>query len=129
MEKKQSGTEKKTVTARELALLMALLLFAATVFLAWRVFAPAGSTVTVEQEGHVVFEAAFSSLAEPQILEIGSAQIEITREGARFVSADCPDKLCVKAGLLSRAGESAVCLPNRVSVRITGAGDADAATG
>ena len=129
MRTNQEQNRQKAVTARELALLAALLLFAAAVFLAWRLFAPAGAAVIVEQEGKVIFEADFSALADPQVLETGGTKIEITREGARFLSADCPDKLCVKSGLLNRAGESAVCLPNRVSVRITGNGAADAATG
>ncbi len=32
----------------------------------------------------------------------------------------CRDKICVKAGRLSKQGQSAVCAPNRVSVEIKG---------
>jgi hypothetical protein len=35
-----------------------------------------------------------------------------------FEAADCPDQICVRTGLLSRAGESAVCLPNGVVLKI-----------
>lgn len=41
---------------------------------------------------------------------------------ASVVSSDCPDKVCILHGRLTRPGESAVCLPHRVSVRITGNG-------
>lgn len=47
--------------------------------------------------------------------------IEITPGGVRFAESDCPDQVCVRSGLLTRAGQSAVCLPNRVIVRLTGA--------
>lgn len=47
--------------------------------------------------------------------------IEITPEGVCFAESDCPDQVCVRSGLLTRAGQSAVCLPNRVIVRLTGA--------
>ena len=42
-----------------------------------------------------------------------------------FAASDCPDGLCVKAGWISRAGETAICLPERVSVRVTGEGGTD----
>jgi hypothetical protein len=32
--------------------------------------------------------------------------------------ADCPDKLCIRQGIVSRSGERIVCLPNRVSITI-----------
>lgn len=35
-------------------------------------------------------------------------------------SSTCPDKICVNAGHLSKKGQSAVCVPNRVSVEILG---------
>ncbi len=35
-----------------------------------------------------------------------------------FMSADCPDRLCVKAGWISKPGEIAVCLPNRTILKI-----------
>lgn len=37
---------------------------------------------------------------------------------ARIEEADCPDKLCVKQGIVSKSGESLVCLPNRVVVAV-----------
>lgn len=37
---------------------------------------------------------------------------------ARIEEADCPDKLCVKQGTVSKSGESVVCLPNRVVVAV-----------
>lgn len=41
---------------------------------------------------------------------------------AAVVSADCPDRTCVKNGEISRPGEGSVCLPHKVVVRITGGG-------
>ena len=39
---------------------------------------------------------------------------------AYFAVSDCPDQLCIKAGQLKKPGDTAVCLPRRVTVRITG---------
>ena len=39
---------------------------------------------------------------------------------AAMQSADWRDQVCVRTGTLTRAGQVAVCLPNRVVLRITG---------
>lgn len=44
------------------------------------------------------------------------------------ISATCPDKDCVRRGWLKKRGDSAVCLPNRLSIRIIGAAEVDAVT-
>ncbi|MEL4106607.1 NusG domain II-containing protein [Oscillospiraceae bacterium WX1] len=35
-----------------------------------------------------------------------------------FYESTCPDKICIRSGFLSRPGESAACLPNKVAVQI-----------
>ncbi len=47
--------------------------------------------------------------------------IEIEGEQVRFARSNCPDQVCVRTGTLTRAGQMAVCLPTRVTVRILGA--------
>lgn len=46
-----------------------------------------------------------------------------------FEQSDCPDKVCVKKGILSRTGDTAVCLPNSLILKIVsedgGKDDAD----
>lgn len=36
----------------------------------------------------------------------------------RFEESDCPDKVCIRAGKLSIVGESAACLPNKITMKI-----------
>ncbi len=45
---------------------------------------------------------------------------------ARIEDADCPDRLCVKQGRIGMAGESIICLPHRLVVRIAGEEGVDA---
>lgn len=47
--------------------------------------------------------------------------IEIDGMQVRFAQSNCPDQVCVRTGVLTRAGQMAVCLPTRVTVRILGA--------
>ena len=37
--------------------------------------------------------------------------------------ANCPDKLCVKQGKISKDGETITCLPNKVTVTVYGEDD------
>lgn len=36
----------------------------------------------------------------------------------RFEKSDCPDQICVRAGRLRTAGQSAACLPNKILLKI-----------
>ena len=45
--------------------------------------------------------------------------LEVKNHRIAFISSDCPDKVCIHNGWLSREGEQAICLPNRVSVILT----------
>lgn len=72
------------------------------------------------------------SLKEDQIYtpEGFDVTFEIRDGAAAFISSDCPDKICVNTGFISKEGQSAVCLPNRLTLRITGgSNEADVYTG
>ena len=58
------------------------------------------------------------------------AVIKVKGDAIYFESADCPDKLCVSSGKLTRAGETAACLPDGVVITLVGGSDTpDAITG
>jgi hypothetical protein len=62
---------------------------------------------------------------------LGDTIIDIEAGSARIVDSPCPNKTCVASGSLSRPGQWAACLPNRVLVRVEGGraeGGVDAAT-
>ena len=46
--------------------------------------------------------------------------IQVEGKTVRFSASSCPDQVCVHTGTLTRAGQTAVCLPNRVIVRLSG---------
>lgn len=50
----------------------------------------------------------------------GFNQIEVDGSRIRIVDADCPDRLCVHQGWISRVPQMLVCLPHRVVIRIVG---------
>lgn len=49
--------------------------------------------------------------------------LQVSDGKIRFYTSTCRDKICIKAGFLSRPGESAACLPNKVAVKIAAVGN------
>lgn len=39
---------------------------------------------------------------------------------AYMYDADCKDKICIKQGKINVAGQSIVCLPNKISITVCG---------
>ena len=80
-------------------------------------------TCEIVRDGAVTQTIALTDTVNETITVEGAVtnHIEVTPEGVRFSESDCPDQVCVRSGLLTRAGQLAVCLPNRVIVRLTGA--------
>lgn len=51
-------------------------------------------------------------------------------EGSVYVNkTNCPDKVCLETGKISRPGQSIVCIPNHVSISIAGEKEIDAVIG
>lgn len=46
------------------------------------------------------------------------ASLEFENGGVSFVDVTCPDHLCEKTGRIYLDGQTAVCMPNRVAVKI-----------
>ena len=65
------------------------------------------------------------SLEQTRTLEIpgplGISRIHIDHGKVRFEQSPCHNQYCVHQGWLSKAGQVAVCLPNRVSIELLGA--------
>lgn len=51
-------------------------------------------------------------------------RVEVADGSVRVTQSSCPDGLCMRMGAITRAGESIVCLPNRVSVVLAGGEEA-----
>lgn len=50
-------------------------------------------------------------------------RLSLTDTAVWMEESDCPSQDCVHTGHISRAGQSIVCLPARVSVQLTGESD------
>ena len=74
----------------------------------------------VWQDGALVERVALTEQTDRVIELDGHNTIVLQGKTAVIQSADCHDQVCVRTGTLTRAGQVAVCLPNRVVLRLVG---------
>lgn len=72
------------------------------------------------QDGTLIERVALTDAADRTIEVDGHNTIVLSGQTARMQWADCRDQVCVRTGTLSRAGQTAVCLPHRVVLRLIG---------
>ena len=100
-------------------LVFAALILAAALLLGLRFAVPRAKEAVISVGGTEVARVALSG-AKGVIWNDSHLTVEAEGGAVRVTSADCPDKLCVAAGDLTRAGDCAVCVPNRTVVRLVG---------
>ena len=102
-----------------LILLLGALLTAWLAATVWHGGAP--SKVVIRAGGHIFAEARLDA---PQRITVpgplGMSVVEIEPGRARVAADPGPRQLCVKQGWLTHAGDAALCLPNQLSVELTG---------
>ncbi|MGE5757861.1 MAG: NusG domain II-containing protein [Sideroxydans sp.] len=93
-----------------------------TVWISLTVWSVGAADTALIRSGGKVFREV--PLSRDQQIEVpgplGTSIITIEKRRARISSDPSPRQYCVRQGWLQQAGEIAVCLPNQVSVELTG---------
>lgn len=107
---------------RDIILIASVLLVALALLLLVEMTKKEGARVVVKVDGNTVAEY---SLTENGTYELnGGSNILVIEDGAAYLSdANCPDKLCVHQGKISKTGEVITCLPNKLTVTVYGAAE------
>jgi hypothetical protein len=105
---------------RDIILIASVLIIAVALFLVVELTKEDGAGVVVKVDGK---EVAQYSLEENGTYPLnGGTNILVIENGKAYLSdANCPDKLCVHQGKISRTGETITCLPNKLTVTVFGA--------
>lgn len=86
----------------------------------------AGQTqvAVLTEEGRLLFSKPLTELQQAgsfTVEALGYHYVIAFESGRiRFSEADCPDKVCVRTGWVSRAGQVAACVPGHLILKITG---------
>lgn len=105
-------------------ILLAVVIAAAAVILMFGIRTDDGETgvAVISRDGTEVARIDLADIEEDwkyEFEDIG-VMIEAKDGQIRFIESSCLDQTCVHTGWLSRPGDTAVCLPNRVIVKIIG---------
>lgn len=118
-------TNKKRKYFRFADVFIALVIIASVVMSSLLIFSPDDTSLVavVTVDGEVYREVSLESVEGDYNLLIDEKGVALHfgGDGVCFVYSDCKDKLCVNTGVLNKAGQSAVCLPQRVAVRLVSA--------
>ncbi len=109
----------------DLWLIGGLVLLVGMAFIFWAVSRGGeGAMLVVLQDGREVCRIDLAKVETPYRMtlleEPEKLVLEIERGRARVSEAACPDRLCERTGWLEKPMDQAVCLPQRVIVRIEG---------
>lgn len=110
-------------TKAELILVIVLIAIAACFYLYLNFLSPSkGAKVQILVDGEVTQEYDLYSIQKVSIeTENGGQNILVIDKGECYLEdANCPDKLCVKQGVISKSGQSIICLPHKVVITISG---------
>ena len=104
-----------------LAALVALALLFYTAY-AWRNRGAGGLVCEISVDGKVTQTLPLSEDCEFVLPQNPHIRLEVRDGAVGFTQSDCPDQICVHTGFLRRGGQTAVCLPNRVAIRVVAVG-------
>jgi len=123
-------TERKLFNKRDIWLFAGLAAVALAVFAVNALRPPADGPASgqISLNGKVVRTVDLSKDGEFALAENPHIRFSVKDGAIAFIASDCPDQLCVRSGYLSVPGQLAACLPNRVSLSVTGAGELDGVT-
>lgn len=107
---------------RDWILIVSVLVLGLALWLAVELTREEGAYVLVRVDGQ---ETARYSLSDNGTYPLngGTNILHIENGVAWLQDANCPDKLCVHQGKISKTGQVITCLPNKLTVTVCGAED------
>lgn len=110
--------------------LILFLVFISGFFMAWKTLglSQGPSQVKVSLEGQTVLSFPLNQEEKRYNLRLpkGEAVLEVKKGAVRLLEMEeeiCPRHICSHTGWISKRGESIVCVPNRLVVQVTEAGE------
>lgn len=107
---------KKLITKKDFILLCIVLVIGVAGIILMN-FAQKGTMAEIKVDGKTV-ETVF--LDENFEEEVNGVTICCENGEIYVKDSSCPDKVCMRSGRISKAGEGVICAPNRVAIEING---------
>ncbi len=108
---------------KKIQIIVVVLIVLAVVWAVWSmlfVSTTPAATATVWVDGNAAMEVELTQERQYTTLEHMGLPVNFEVEGGRirFVDVTCPDEICMNTGWLELEGQTAICMPNRVSLTV-----------
>ncbi len=127
---RKNGVKEKRIGKNDVILIMVVLLLAMICLLGIKCGQKEGTYIVVCVDGEEVASYSMDINQNLQIIGVNGGTNELVIEDgeAYLLDASCPDLLCVHQGRIKYQGETIVCLPNRVVIKVIGGEEAEVDT-
>ncbi|MEN6350198.1 MAG: NusG domain II-containing protein [Syntrophomonas sp.] len=98
----------------------------AVIFFSWNTFSSSHDgqlTAVITQNGNEIKRINLNNLKDSESVYINEPVKQVIRAEKgriKFLQSDCRNQVCVGAGWLTKPGDRAVCMPNKVVITIVG---------
>lgn len=75
-------------------------------------------TAYIYEDGILKESILLSEDTASRTIEVHGGRILIEDGRIGYIEADCPDRTCMRSGMLSKAGQTSACVPNRTMIVI-----------
>lgn len=104
---------------RDIIVILILLLFAALIYLYAQNFIFKNSqTAEILYDNTVIETVSLDKDRTFSLDEFPNIVFEIKDGSIAFIQSDCPDKVCIHTGFINKTGQTAVCLPNKIILKL-----------
>lgn len=104
-------------------ILLALCIPALLIWILTSFSTKSGQYATVYYNGQAVLQVSLAENRSFSIEELPEVVFEVRDGAIAFRESNCPDHTCIRTGFISHPGQTAVCLPNHLELRIESADD------
>lgn len=106
----------------DIILILVFCLISAALFLSG-ILGNSSLEAVIYEQGSITHRIDLNNVDESYTIELSgppASTVLVERHAISYISAGCPDKLCVKTGRLTRRGDTAACLPAKTVIVLEG---------
>lgn len=114
------SANKKLIKKRDAVIILIILIIGIMSFTAYKLFSEEGRAAVVSVDGNIIEILSLTDSVKTDITVNGidGVLIDIKNGRIKIKSSECPDKICVNTGYISKVDERIVCLPKKLIIEI-----------
>ncbi len=116
--------KRKLITKKDFILIVVLALVSVSLLVFNSFYKKDGETAVISVDGKTVKVLDLSKIDKKAEIELENGVVITAENGTVcFTESDCRDKVCIGTGKISKAGDTAVCVPNKTVITVIGESD------